>query len=133
MGVMGGNRKRGLRLGVLCALALACTGCKNQDVERLAKLGSTIAKKASTLVSGSNQRWSKSVRLHWGQVAVDARVAARLSWDKGLEDVPVEVEAEGTTVKLKGKVPDAAKRRRIVELASSTTGVEKVTDEMEGE
>jgi osmotically-inducible protein OsmY len=64
---------------------------------------------------------------------VESRVGARLGWDKNLEGLAIQVEADGATVKLHGKVPDPAKRRRAVELATSTSGVEKVTDEMEGE
>jgi hypothetical protein len=129
---------RGRTIGwLICAAVLGSCGCKGQDVERLSKLGSRLAQKAGSLIgsNGNNPlpRGLQGMRLHWGQVAVDARVAARLNWDKSLEDVPIQVEANGTEVKLRGKVPDPAKRRRAVDLASSTAGVEKVTDELEGE
>ena len=41
-----------------------------------------------------------------------------------------EVSADGATVKLRGVVPNTAARRRAVELAGSTIGVEAVVDEL---
>src|ERR1700677_2974085 len=121
---------------LLCAAVLCGSGCKDQDVDRLSKLGTKLAQKTGALFAGGNgplTRSLSSVRLHWGAVAVDSRVAARLSWDKNLEGLTIQVEADGPEVKLRGKVTDPAKRRRAVDLATNTIGVEKVTDEMEGE
>jgi BON domain-containing protein len=131
-----GKRQRRAMGWLLCGAALCCCGCKEQDVDRLSKLGGKLGQKAGTLLAGGNGPLTRSlsgVRLHWGAVAVDARVAARLSWDKNLEGLPIQVVADGTEVKLRGKVPDPAKRRRALDLATNTIGVEKVTDEMEGE
>jgi hypothetical protein len=130
---MGKQRRRTIGW-MLCGLALCCCGCKDGDVDRLSRLGGKLAQKGASLLGGGNgplTRTLSSLRLHWGAVAVDSRVAARLSWDKNLEGLTIQVEADGTTVKLRGKVPDPARRRRAVDLATSTSGVEKVTDEME--
>jgi len=131
------GKQRGRKIGwLLCGVALCCCGCKDQDVDRLSRLGGKLAQKAGSLVGGGNgplTRGLSGLRLHWGAVAVDARVAARLSWDRNLEGLAIQVDADGAEVKLRGKVPDAARRRRAVELAANTIGVEKVTDEMEGE
>jgi hypothetical protein len=130
------GKRRGRTIGwLLCGAALCCGGCKEQDVDRLSRLGGKLSQKAGSLAAsnGPLTRGLSGLRLHWGAVAVDARVAARISWDKNLEALPITVEADGGEVKLRGKVPDPAKRHRAVELATNTIGVEKVTDEMEGE
>jgi osmotically-inducible protein OsmY len=58
-------------------------------------------------------------------------VSARLSWDKSLAGVPVQVRANGGRVELHGTVPDLTQRRRAVELAESTAGVTEVVDALQ--
>lgn len=58
------------------------------------------------------------------------RVRARLEADKQLEGIDFAVSADGSAVKLRGIVPNAAARQRAVELAGSTVGVESVVDEL---
>ncbi len=60
------------------------------------------------------------------------RVEARLRWDRYLADVRIEVsgEEDGVVV-LSGKVKDAQLKQRALDLASSTVGVERVTDEVQ--
>ena len=61
---------------------------------------------------------------------LDGRVRARLTTEKSLEGIDFTVIAEGDEVKLRGIVPNAASRHRAVELAQSTSGVNKVVDEL---
>ena len=61
---------------------------------------------------------------------LEDRVKARLETDRKLEGVAFTVSSDGGVVKLSGVVPDAATRRWAVELAESTSGVEKVIDEL---
>lgn len=58
------------------------------------------------------------------------RVRARLEGDKQLEGIGFDVSADGTTVKLRGIVPNPEARQRAVELAGTTVGVESVVDEL---
>ena len=62
---------------------------------------------------------------------LDARVSARLRWDKALAGSKIQVQAKDGVVELKGPVIDLAQRRRAVELAESTAGADKVTDLLE--
>ena len=77
-----------------------------------------------------------SLALVFGYIAIkelqrlEDRVKARLQSDKQLDGVTFGVSADGGVVKLSGVVPDAKARRWAVELAESTTGVEKVVDEL---
>jgi hypothetical protein len=63
-------------------------------------------------------------------VAVEDRVKGRLDADKSLTGVSFAVSSDGGAVTLRGVVANAALRRRAVELAESTVGVERVVDEL---
>jgi hypothetical protein len=121
-----------LRTGgwLLLGLSVLAAGCSRQDTERLARVGKRIAGELEALTAdcraGLGNSW------HGGGPGLCGRVAARLRWDKGLAGLPIEVHATGgTTVELKGTVRDLTQRRRAVELAESTAGVEKVSDQLQ--
>ena len=117
----------------LLPLALAATGCNKADNERLGKLGGVLRQKSEKLIAGNNKviRGWQTVPLHLGEVAVDARVSARLSWDRALEDTEIQVQLTEGVVELTGMVRNGEQQRRAVELAQSTLGVEKVNDRLE--
>jgi osmotically-inducible protein OsmY len=54
------------------------------------------------------------------------RVRLRLRWEKVLAEAQIEIIANGKEIELKGNVKNMEQRRRAVELAESTTGVERV-------
>ncbi len=94
-----------------------------------------VTAKAETLTAGAEGKFSKAwqaLRGGWNEDALDARVSQRLRWDKSLADSPIQVNVSANVVKLTGNVTDLAQRRRAVELAESTVGVEKVIDALEG-
>jgi len=115
------------------SLALPSTGCNKADNERLGKLGGVLRQKSEKLIAGNNKviRGWQTVPLHLGEVAVDARVSARLSWDRALEDTEIQVQLTEGVVELTGQVRNPEQQRRAVELAQSTLGVEKVNDRLE--
>jgi hypothetical protein len=119
---------------VLLGLAALAAGCNRQDTERLARVGRRVVAKAEALTSDLRENlgdgW-KGFCASTELAGLEARVAARLRWDKGLTDAAVTVHATGGDVELKGTVHDPTQRRRAVELAESTAGVEKVTDSMQ--
>jgi hypothetical protein len=126
--------RRWLVSGGLAASVLLCSGCSDQDTERLGRIGKLVAVKFDQMTGGADGKLAHSfhaMRANWDDVALDARVLARLHWDKTLGGAQVQVTASEGTVELKGVVQDLAQRRRAVELAESTTGVESVVDSLE--
>jgi osmotically-inducible protein OsmY len=117
---------------LLASLALLGGGCSGADADILARVGRKVAGKVETLTANSKlaSGW-QSVRANVDDVAVDARVSARLSWDKSLVGVPIQVHASGGRVELHGTVPGLPQRRRAIELAESTAGVSEVVDALQ--
>jgi BON domain len=113
---------------VLLALAAGTTGCERQDAERLTRVGWKVADKLQGLVP-DNTPWGAS----WSTVSdisLEARVRARFEADKYLAPLNLEVIATDHGVRLRGRVTDEVLKRRAVDLAESTVGVEKVADEL---
>jgi len=126
---MGSIRRRCL-VGLLLAASAALTGCKGEDADRLAKVGRTLRAKMQG-AGGANGNITRSLRADLDALTLDARIGARLRWDKSLQDVHLEVRGTGGEVELHGAVADDAQRQRALEVARSTIGVDKVTDAME--
>src|SRR5262249_27032909 len=72
----------------------------------------------------------QAVRGSWDDMALDARVATRLRWDKMLVQAQIEVKATGGVIELKGTVPGEEYRQRALELAGATVGVTRVVDSL---
>jgi hypothetical protein len=124
-------RRRSLLL--LAGLVLAA-GCNREDAERLARASRRGLMNIEAVVSGAASGlpgWQGTPNLPDGGLA--ARVAARLRWDKALADVPIEVQSQGGVVELRGKVRDLTQRRRAIEIAETTAGVERVNDQLQSE
>jgi hypothetical protein len=119
------NRFVGL---IVLAIAVGTTGCERQDAERLTRVGWKVADKLQGLVPDKTP-WGAS----WSTVpdmSLEARVRARFEADKYLAPLNLEVIATDHGVRLRGRVTDDVLKRRAVELAESTVGVEKVADEL---
>jgi osmotically-inducible protein OsmY len=84
------------------------------------------------------QRVESKLRETWSDITrathrmtIQGRVYARLYWDKSLADAPFKVEPKnGGVIILKGSVPNHEAKRRAVELAQSTVGVNETVDEL---
>lgn len=118
----------------LACLALLLVGCEGQDADRLAKIGAKVADRLQMRATGGTGRLPdslQSIRGGIGEFAVDAKVAARLRWDKELESASIQVGAlAGGSVKLTGTVPTMEARQHAVQLARGTIGVSNVVDEL---
>ena len=115
----------------MALFAFVLSGCSDQDTERLGRIGRKVSEKFDDMTGGADGKLAQSfhaMRANWDDVALDARVMARLRWDKTLADAQIQVSASGGTVELKGTVNHLEQRRRAVELAESTAGVEQVSD-----
>jgi osmotically-inducible protein OsmY len=129
-----GEGGKGRRWRWLAWLALLAAGCESQDADRLAKIGRKVAERLQAQTSPDAGRAPdslQSIRGGIGEFALDAKVAARLRWDKELENSRIQVAAlGGGTVKLTGKVSGPEARRQAVNLARTTSGVKDVVDEL---
>jgi osmotically-inducible protein OsmY len=126
-------RKRA-RLLCVAGLALLLPGCEGQDADRLARIGRKVVDRLQVQTGAAPGRLPdslQSIRGGLGEFAVDAKVAARLRWDKDLEGTSIQVGAVGNgVVKLTGTVPNFEARRHAVHLARTTVGVNNVVDEL---
>lgn len=119
---------------LLCLLPLLLCGCTGEDNEHLGRVGRKIVDRAETLLGdpdGRLHRGWQTLRGEMGEVGLEGKVSQRLAWDKNLADARIQVRADGGAVELKGAVREAGQRKRAVELAESTAGVDKVTDSLE--
>jgi osmotically-inducible protein OsmY len=124
---------KGIRHGLVLGLALASCGC-HQDADRLANLFGKISGKFDGLTEGLRDKlhsgWG-AVRSSVGETGLDSRVSLRLRWDSDMAGADVQVRLAGQgTVELSGIVADLTQRRRAVELANTTVGVESVLDHL---
>jgi hypothetical protein len=130
---------------VLLALyCLAAPGCEKEDPEHLANLAKKVAARAEPAVNTLDAQWIQ--RFRTSQEAspapppaavlpvepdVVARVTSRLRYEKSLAGISIQVVAIEGGLNLKGKVQSAAQKKRAVELAESTTGVDRVSESLE--
>jgi hyperosmotically inducible periplasmic protein len=108
--------------------------CQSRDADRLAALGSRLGEQAQALLTPASSplRGLQSVPLRIGELSLDARVSARLKWDKLLAEAEIQVNGVGdSVVELTGTVKDMEQRQRAVEIAQTTVGVEKVMEKLE--
>jgi hyperosmotically inducible periplasmic protein len=64
-------------------------------------------------------------------MGVQARVYARLHWDKALNDAAISVEVQkGGLITLRGTVADRSAKTKAAELTRDTVGVERVVDDL---
>ena len=127
---------KGKRVGLLllAALLLAPAGCSSDDTARMARVGRLVGQKLSGLLSGgqvSRLAGLRALPVAHDLAGLEGRVRQRITADKMLAGQTVEVKAAGAQVELTGRVEDLAQRRRAVDLAESTLGVERVIDRLQ--
>lgn len=122
---------RGKRGKLLAVVLLGACGCGGEDADHLANATRLAAAKIDRLTDGAHGKLAHSVdavRASWNDVALDARVAARLRWDKDLAGTSIQVRTLGNKVELTGAVTTLDQRQRAIHLARATVGVEDVID-----
>lgn len=105
-------------------------GCNRQDVDGLGRIGRKLLDRSQVAVSPLREKFDHTLT-GIGSAGLKIRVQQRLHNDKSLADVAVEVVVTQAAVELKGTLKRDDQRRRAVELAESTVGVERVTDHMQ--
>jgi osmotically-inducible protein OsmY len=117
-------------LPLLVAVSLVMAlGCRNHDADCLARVAQRAAAKGEALASDVSPL--QALHANLDEWTLDARVAARLRWDKSLEGAQIRVTITGDVVELKGAVNNEDQRKRAVALAESTTGVGQVSEFLE--
>jgi hypothetical protein len=109
------------------ALAWGLAGCNRQDADHLSRIGQKLAAGLGDVKESLAVGWHGVVPA----MGLQARVEARLYWDKALADAAIEVKANGNEIELTGTVKDQTQQHRAVELAETTSGVEKVVENLQ--
>lgn len=123
-----GKRLSAISIAILLCL-LPAFGCSRQDSEGLARIARKLAARVGD-VTGEVKGTLGNGLLNL-ELGLEARVAARLRWDKSLAEAVITVTAQGNDIELKGTIKDQSQRQRAVELAESTSGVEKVSEQLQ--
>src|SRR5262249_41088460 len=119
---------------LLLVLATGGVGCNRQDSQKLANVGRKGGEKAEALTGGSSGRLAsgwQTLRADMDKMALDARVSARIRWDKSLERTKIQVFYHDGQIELKGQVKSFDQRQRAVQLANATVGADSVVDSLE--
>jgi len=104
---------------------------KKTDAEVLTRVGMTSARKVTAEMPPASQLAGPLAATKKGDLLpIEDRVRLRFQTEKALEGAKITVIAEGGEVRLRGEVANALVRARAVELAQTTLGVEKVTNEL---
>jgi hyperosmotically inducible periplasmic protein len=122
------------RLCFVAALLTLASACNRQDADRLGRISRKAVERTEALTGNVRDSLSngwQGLCFTLEETAPAARVLARLRWDKSLTDTKIEVQFKEGAIELRGTVADLPKRRRAVELAESTVGVQKVIDQLQ--
>jgi osmotically-inducible protein OsmY len=118
------------RVLVVCLL-LTLAGCTPRDGDLLRKIVRKTGQKLQVTAAPLGQIKGAAGGLAPGMADLAARVSTRLRWDRYLADSRLEVRGQSSgTVVLSGTVADPSIKQRALDLAKSTVGVERVTDEV---
>jgi osmotically-inducible protein OsmY len=113
---------------ILVVAGLALTFSRSDA--RGQNIGQRIGDAIDQVSSGVQQAWQQ-VKEAGNRMGVEARVYARLRWDKAIHSATIDIEVpKAGTVVLKGSVAGAAAKKKAVELANDTIGVEQVVDQL---
>lgn len=94
------------------------------------RLGQQLDEGLDRLSSEVREGWA-SLRKTVDRMGIQGRVYSRLRWDKQVATSRIDVDVQDDdTVVLRGQLTDDAAKRKAVELAKTTVGVERVVDEL---
>jgi osmotically-inducible protein OsmY len=116
--------------GAVCVV-LVCGGLNAFGQQKDSdSLGDKLDRGVRQVESKLRETWA-DIKRTTRRMTVEGRVYARLYWDKSLADAPFQIETKnGGVVVLKGSVPSHEAKRRAVDLAQSTVGVNETIDEL---
>jgi hypothetical protein len=114
---------------VLAGGLLVTSGCVKQDTEILARVGRKVFDQGRDSTAGLRERLA-TVMPRLGGDTLQDQVSQRLRTDKSLQGIKIDVTVRDREVELAGAVTNDDQKRRALELAETTFGVEKVTDSL---
>lgn len=122
--------KRGV-IGCVClvggAMLMQAVGQEEGLGERI---GEKIDRGLNQLGKEVREQWT-DIRRSVERMGTQGRVYSRVHWDKDLESAEIAIDLQSKdTVVLKGSVPNAAAKKKAVQLARDTVGVTQVIDEL---
>ena len=121
-----GNRPSAL-LVALAAGTLLMAGCDQRAPadSTAAKMDRTADKVGATASNAADKTASVAE-----DAAITAKVKAAILAEPGLKTLQINVDTNGATVTLSGSVDNADLRERAKQIASSTSGVKGVVDQL---
>lgn len=117
----------------IALLALTSVGCNRHDVDGLGRIGRKVFERTQVAVSPLREKLDHTVKGIGATAGIKERVQQRLQYDKALADTRVEVGIVEGEVELRGTLKTDAQKRRAVELAETTMGVDRVADRLQVE
>ena len=121
------------KTGLVCSalLLMLSGGLAAAEPQRSGEpIGDSISRGVRQVESKLRETWAE-IQRGTQRMTVEARVYARLYWDKSLVNATLAIEGrDDGVVVLKGSVPSVAAQQRAVELAQSTVGVNKAIDQL---
>lgn len=124
-------------MGLAALLLAGVSGCEEQELQALRKVGDLTVSKVSGLIQDAKGRVQLPMtetpppaRINIATPGLAERVRSRLQWDRHLSSLSIQVQLDGTHARLQGQVTSDEQRRRAVSLAESTAGIDGVVDEL---
>jgi len=114
---------------ILVLLLLSGAGCNRQDIDGLGRIGRRVLERTQAATSPLREKFDHTLQ-GIGTLGLRQRVQHRLQWDKALADTTIDVAVTDKEVELRGTIRRDEQRRRAIELAEFTVGVERVTDHL---
>ena len=113
-------------------IALAAGTLLTVACDQRAPAGSTSAKmdRAADRVEAKVSNAADKTAMVTEDAAITAKVKAAILAEPGLKSLQINVDTSGATVTLSGSVDNADLRERAKQIASSTSGVKGVVDQL---
>jgi osmotically-inducible protein OsmY len=111
---------------VVLGVSLSCAQQPGGELDA-AHATDTLRKAAQTLGKALTK-----VKQGLDDAELAGKVYVRILWDQNLQEAKVSIDAKpGGIVTVRGKVPNRAVRRGVLDLVETTVGVTQVVDEIE--
>ncbi len=118
------------RLCVACASILFLFVAFPAPSTGAESVGQKIGEGIDRAIGSVKEGW-KEVRTKVDQMGVEARLYARLHWDKGLTAASITIDVrKGGVAVLRGTVASEAAKAKAEQLAGDTVGVEQVDNQL---